>query len=179
MQLRLQTWGSLGSNLGLGTYSQYKLRQFTYPTSLTYRRWLYVSYRVIVGLNELMHIKRSGLYAAHLSYVDIDITVVSVACVLSHLSLVQRFVTLWTEAHQAPLSMRFSRQEHQSGLPCPSAGISPAQGWTHISYVSCVGRLILYPERHLGSPSLVLYTYIKMKGRTGPVEVYAVDSGKL
>ena len=29
------------------------------------------------------------------------------------------FVTLWTVAHQAPLSMGVSRQEHWSGLPCP------------------------------------------------------------
>ena len=27
--------------------------------------------------------------------------------------------TPWTIAHQAPLSKRFSRQEYQSGLPCP------------------------------------------------------------
>jgi len=26
----------------------------------------------------------------------------------------------WTVAHQAPLSMRFSRQEYWSGLPCPT-----------------------------------------------------------
>ena len=31
-------------------------------------------------------------------------------------------VTLWTGAHQAPLSMEFSRQEYWSGLPCPSPG---------------------------------------------------------
>ena len=37
---------------------------------------------------------------------------------LSHFSHVWLFVTLWTEAHQAPLSMWFSRQEHWSGLPC-------------------------------------------------------------
>ena len=28
----------------------------------------------------------------------------------------------WTIACQAPLSMGFSRQEHWSGLPCPSPG---------------------------------------------------------
>ena len=41
------------------------------------------------------------------------------ACVLSHFSHVQLLVTLWTEAHQVPLSMGFSRQEYWSGLPCP------------------------------------------------------------
>ena len=36
------------------------------------------------------------------------------------LSCVQLFETLWTVAHQAPPSMRFSRQEYWSGLPFPS-----------------------------------------------------------
>ena len=40
-------------------------------------------------------------------------------CVLSHFSWTQLFVTLWTVAHQAPLSMGFSWQEYWSGLPCP------------------------------------------------------------
>ena len=35
-------------------------------------------------------------------------------------SHVRLFVTACTVAHQAPLSMEFSRQEYQSGLPCPS-----------------------------------------------------------
>ena len=37
-------------------------------------------------------------------------------------------VTLWTIAHQAPLSMGFSRQEHWSGLHVLLQRISPAQG---------------------------------------------------
>ena len=36
------------------------------------------------------------------------------------LSHVQLFVTLWTVAHQAPLSMGFPRQEYWSGLSFPS-----------------------------------------------------------
>ena len=42
--------------------------------------------------------------------------------VLSRFSHVGLFVTLWTVAYQAPLSMGFSRQEYWSGLPCPSPG---------------------------------------------------------
>ena len=34
-------------------------------------------------------------------------------------------LTLWTVAHQAPLSMGFSRQEYWSGLPCPPPGDLP------------------------------------------------------
>ena len=40
----------------------------------------------------------------------------------SMLSCVRLFVTPWTVAHQAPLSMEFSRQEYWSGVPFPSPG---------------------------------------------------------
>ena len=36
--------------------------------------------------------------------------------------------TPWTVAHQAPLSMEFSRQEYWSGLPFPSSGDLPRPG---------------------------------------------------
>ena len=44
------------------------------------------------------------------------------------LSRVQLFGTPWTVAHQAPLSMGFSREEHWSGLPFPSPGDLPNPG---------------------------------------------------
>ena len=37
-------------------------------------------------------------------------------------------VTPWTVAHQASLSMGFSRREYQSGLPFPSPGDLPDPG---------------------------------------------------
>ena len=46
----------------------------------------------------------------------------SLAWVLSHFSFVQLFATLWTVAHQAPLSMGFSRQEYWNRLSFPSPG---------------------------------------------------------
>ena len=46
------------------------------------------------------------------------------ACMLSHCSHVQLCMTLWTVAHQAPLSMGFSRRVYWSGLPCPSPGFT-------------------------------------------------------
>ena len=44
------------------------------------------------------------------------------------LSRVRLFATLWTVAHQAPLSMGFSRQEYGSGLSFPSPGDLPNPG---------------------------------------------------
>ena len=52
------------------------------------------------------------------------------------LSCVRLFVTPWTVAHQASLSMRFSRQEYWSGLPFPSPGDLPAPGIELASLVS-------------------------------------------
>ena len=37
-------------------------------------------------------------------------------------------MTPWTVAHQAPLSMGFSRREYWSGLPFPSPGDLPDPG---------------------------------------------------
>ena len=44
------------------------------------------------------------------------------------LNHVQLLATPWTVAHQAPLSMGFSRQEYWSGLPFPSPGDLPDPG---------------------------------------------------
>ena len=50
------------------------------------------------------------------------------ACVWNHLVHSQLFATLWTIAHQAPLSMGFFRQEYLSRLPCPPPGNFPDPG---------------------------------------------------
>ena len=42
------------------------------------------------------------------------------ACMLGRFSRVRLCATLWTAAHQAPLSTGFSRQEYWTGLPFPS-----------------------------------------------------------
>ena len=47
------------------------------------------------------------------------------ACVCVLVSRVRLFATSWTVAHQAPLSMGFSRQEYRSGLPFPFPGDFP------------------------------------------------------
>ena len=47
---------------------------------------------------------------------------------LRHFSHVRLRVALWTVAHQAPLSMGFSRQEYWGGFPCPPPGDLPNPG---------------------------------------------------
>ena len=69
-------------------------------------------------------------------------------CVFSH---VQIFVTPWTIAHQAPLSMGFSRQEHGSGLPFPSPEDLPNPG---IEPASPAWQVDSLPLSHLESPQV-------------------------
>ena len=69
------------------------------------------------------------------------------ACMLSHFSHVQFFATLWAVAHQAPLSMGFSRQEYWSGLPCPPPG-----DLSNLGIVSCIAGGVFTSEPPGGSP---------------------------
>ena len=65
------------------------------------------------------------------------------------LSCVLLFLTPWTVAHKAPLSMGFSRQEYRSGLPFPFTGYLPDILYTHglnLSLLHC--RQILNHLRH-------------------------------
>ena len=61
---------------------------------------------------------------------ETDTTFKSTICVhvLSYFSHVWLFVTPQTVAHQAPLSMEFSKQEYWSGFPCPPPGDLPDPG---------------------------------------------------
>ena len=67
------------------------------------------------------------------------------AQLLSHVPL---FTTPWTAAHQAPLSMEFSRQLEWVAVPF-SRGIFPTQG-SNPGLPHC--RWILYQLSHQGSP---------------------------
>ena len=62
------------------------------------------------------------LYGPLLLWYDND------GCMLSRLSCVRLCSALWTVDHQSPLSMGYSRQEYQRGLPCPPPGDLPNPG---------------------------------------------------
>ena len=72
--------------------------------------------------------------------------------VLSRFSHVQLFASPWTVAHQAPLSMRFSKQEYWSGLPFPPPGDLPDRGIQIASPTSPTMAGNYLPLCHLGSP---------------------------
>ena len=56
----------------------------------------------------------------HKWYQNVCVCVRMCVCVCESISRVWLFATRRTVAHQAPLSMEFSRQEYWSGLPFPS-----------------------------------------------------------
>ena len=69
------------------------------------------------------------------------------------LSCVQFFVTLWTVAHQAPLSMGFPRQEYWSGVPFSTPGdLHRPRDQTSIS---CISRQVFLPPCLLGSSKIL------------------------
>ena len=61
-------------------------------------------------------------------------------CMQGRFSHVQLFVTLWTVAPQAPPSMGFSREEYQSGLPCPPPGDLPDPGIESLKSPALAGK---------------------------------------
>ena len=74
------------------------------------------------------------------------------------LSRVRLFATLWTAAHQAPLSMGFSRQEYWSGVPLPSLALCIRTLFIHSIYSSLHlptpnFQYTPLPTRHLATTS--------------------------
>ena len=61
----------------------------------------------------------------------------------------------WTVVCQVPLPMEFSRQEYQSGLPCPLPGDLPCPEIRRMSLTSpaLAGRFLTTSEVHLGWPT--------------------------
>ena len=72
---------------------------------------------------------------------------------------VQLFATSWTVAHQAPLSMEFSRQEYWSRLPFPPPRDLPNRGIEPMSLASSPLQGDSLPLHHLRSPLVSADTY--------------------
>ena len=64
-------------------------------------------------------------------------------CVLNPVWL---FMTPWTTAGQAPLSVGFPRQEYWSGMPSPPPGTFLTREWTCVYCVFCTGSRFFTPE---------------------------------
>ena len=78
-----------------------------------------------------------------------------------------------TIAHQAPLSMGFSRQEYWSGLPFPSPGDLLTQG-SSPRLLHC--RQILYHLSHQGSPSCLVRGLENTGKKNGTLDFFNLHS---
>ena len=77
-------------------------------------------------------------------------------------------VSVWTVAHQAPLSMELSRQEYWSGLPFPHPRALPDPGIKPVCLASpalVVGFFTIEPP---GKPSILFFFNFKIN----VIEVY-------
>ena len=92
--------------------------------------------------NKKENLKLFLKYLAHLE-------IFSVCMCTQSLSQVGLFETLWTVAHQAPLSMEFFKQEYRRGLLFPSPGDLPDPG---IEPVSPAPQANVYRLSHQESP---------------------------
>ena len=91
----------------------------------------------------------------------------ALVCVLSCFSRVWLFAAQWTVARQAPLSMGILQARILEWVAMSSCrGSSPPRDRTCVSYISCIGRWVLYC--HLGSPlpSLPHHKMVKVEGWT-------------
>ena len=77
---------------------------------------------------------------------------------------VRLFATLWAVAHQAPLSMGFSRQEYWSGLPCPPPRGLPDPGIEPMSLISpaLVGKFFVYCFESISNSKLKTFSWGKL-----------------
>ena len=93
---------------------------------------------------------------------------------LSYLSCVRLFATLWTVVHQAPLSMGFPRQEYWSELPCLYPGHLPDPGIEPTSPVAPALQMESLLLSHPGNP-LSFISYSKLCNKeAGNVEIKMV-----
>ena len=82
------------------------------------------------------------------------------ACRLSRFSHVQLFATLWAVAHQAPLSMGFSKQAYWSGLPCLPLGDLLYPGIDPKSLISpTLSDVFFYQKGHPRSLSILCVVF--------------------
>ena len=81
---------------------------------------------------------------------QLKIPVVIYYCYTQMLFTQSFFVPLWTVAHQAPLSLEFSRQEYWSGKPFPSPGnlpnprIEPKSPSLQVDYLLSESPIVIY-----------------------------------
>ena len=117
-----------------------------------------VSVLVEKNIKFVLELRRSGFESLFYHFT-------AAVCVCVHVrtsmhSCIQLFATPWTAVYQAPLSMGFSNQEYWSGLPFPSPGILPTQGWNPHLLCLLHWKVDSLPPAPPGKPSLLLQSHL-------------------
>ena len=113
-------------------------------------------------------IKNSTITIAAETHCILSSDILVPTCMLSCFSRVWLFATLCTEAHQALLSMGFSRQDYWSGLPCPPPWDLPDPGIEPVSLMSpaLTDRLFTTSstsEAHFSTETLINQVHIFLR----------------
>ena len=133
--LKSQEWHRVGRDLATEQWQQFWFECLFF---------LFLPYLLWLGLPVLCWIKAEvmGILVLFLmleenlfSFWVLNIMLLLLLLLFSRWFVSDSFVTLWTVARQAPLSVRFPRQEYWSRLPFPSPGDLPDLG---IKTVSCL-----------------------------------------
>ena len=117
---------------------------------------------------------------------NVNLSVCVSTCVHAHLPVqchfklvvvvvIQSCPTLWdpmTVAHQAPLSMGFSRQEYWSGLPCPPPGDHPKRRilpclWHRLHWQASSSSLVLPGEPSMSHKCLFTRSLFESRSQWG------------
>ena len=149
-----------------------EIRSVTHPLTSTYRTIL-----TAITPHLPCSPRLSASLLAHLP-LHPEAALFSVLCCAQQLSHVGLFAILWTIAHQAPLSMEFSRQEYWRGLPCPPPGHLPNPGMEPRSPTL---KVVSLPSEPRPSNQTDCGMWLRNEPRTGRccLESQTADSGYL
>ena len=122
---------------------------------------------------------RSGFFAYHCAPGKPHYRARVHACCL--FSCIRLLASLGTVAHQALLSMEFSRQEHWSGLPCPPPKDLPNPGMETVSPASSPLQAYSLPRATREAPLYSILQYksqMNLKSTIRKIRTYIIDFRK-
>ena len=111
----------------MGGRQQYFLPMYYFIPSLSFSVWVCI-YRERIDYMCVYIYTYAYDYMCVCIYAHTCVYMYVCVCMLSRFCHVQLFATLWTLAHQAPLSMAFSRQEYWVGCHAFLHDLFPTQG---------------------------------------------------
>ena len=114
--------------------------------------------------------RKTSLYTSSIFYFFFVVFLTVWPCMLNYFNCTQVFVPLWAVPARFPCLWDCPGKNTEWVAISSSRRSSWPRNWTQVSCISCIGRLVLYHWRHLGSP--VFFT-IFFKCQSSPLLSYA------